>query len=326
MQHRKLNAMLTPRIRFLFVLGVLLLLTACVASTPPPLPTATPTITLTPTATLTPTPIPTLTATPSPTPTPVPALMLTLPDLHGVSPLAPFPLTVALAPMTENALPAAASAVLTATLHDPAGALFATLPLTLEADHRYTASAPVTLPLDALPGAWQLVITVTAAIEVHGARELNFEPARVAFHELAGVLPSPARLLVPAIFEEVSAEGDDWAGGRVWRHENSELALWWVPGPTKPLAYDTALLLLESTYEPDRRGTWPEVLDFEKTTWGARPAFHFRERWPGRAGGEAEAWIIQGKDYELYLLRVRPLGGHTVHPLVMRVAETFRVQ
>ena len=316
--------MLTSRFLCPFIL--VLLLAGCAAPTPPLPPTATPTITLTPTATLTPTPTATPTATPTPTPTPVPALALTLPDLDGVSPLEPLLLAVLLEPLTEPSAEAAASAVLTATLRDPDGAVYATLPLALEADFRFTAPATLTLPLDAAPGVWQLAITVTAAIEVRGARERDFQPAPIPFHDLTPVLPASARILVPALFEELAAQGDDWAGGRVWRYENSELSLWWAPGPTKPLAYDTAWMLVEDTYEPDRRGELPNIVDFEKATWGGRPAFRFRETWPGRSGGEAAAWVIQGKDYRLYLLRVRPLGGRTVHPLVTRVAESLQVE
>ncbi len=304
----------------------LLLLAGCATPTPPPLPTATPTITLTPTATPTPTSTPTPTATPTPTPTPVPALALALPDLDGVSPLEPLPLSVVLEPLTEASVAAATSAVITATVRDPGGAIFALLPLTLEEESRYASTAPVILPLDALSGTWRIAITVTAPIEVRGARELLFEPEQIAFHDLTGVLPSSARILLPVVFEEVAARGDDWAGGRIWEYANSELALWWAPGPTEPLQADTAWALIEATYEPDRRGALPEILDFEEAMWGERPALRFRETWPGRSGGEATVWVIQGKDYRLYLLRTRPLGGRVVHPLVARVAESFTVE
>lgn len=301
----------------------LLLLAGCATPTPPPPPTATPTVTPTPTATLTPTPTPTPTATPKPTPTPVPALALTLPDLTSVSPLEPFPLTVVLEPLTEASVSAAASALITATVRDPGGVVLALLPLVLEEETRYTSTAPVILPLDALSGTWHIAITVTAPIEVRGARELSFEPEPVSFHDLEDVLPPSARILVPEVFEERAALGDDWAGGRVWEYANSELALWWAPGPTEPLHYAAAWALVEATYEPDRRGALPEILDFEEVTWGERPAFRFREMYPGRSGGEATVWVIQAKDYRLYLLRMRSLGGRTVHPLVVRVTESF---
>lgn len=304
----------------------LLLLAGCGTPTPPPTPTITPTSSPTPTATLTPTPTPTPTATPTPTPTPVPALALKLPDLNGVSPLEPFPLSVVLEPLTEASVAAATSAVITATVRDPGGAVLVLLPLILEEETRYTSAAPVVLPLDILSGTWQVAITVTTPIEVRGAQQLFFEPERVAFHDLADVLPPSVRILVPAVFEEVAVQGDDWAGGRVWEYANSELALWWVPGPTEPLRSDIAWALIESTYEPDRRGDLPEILDSEEVMWGERPAFRFRETWPGRSGGEATVWVIQSKDYRLYLLRTRPLGGRVVHPLVTRVAESFTVE
>ncbi|HOC22360.1 MAG TPA: hypothetical protein PKL16_12745 [Anaerolineae bacterium] len=304
----------------------LLLLTGCAAPTPPPPPTPTPTATLTPTATSTPTPTPTPTATSTPTPTPVPALALTLPELDGVSPLKPFPLTVALEPLTEASVAAAASAMITATLRDPHGMVFAMLPLPYAGEYRYTSAAPVILPLDALSGTWQVAITVTAPIEVRGARVGSFEPEPVLLHDLEAVLPAAARLLVPAIFEERVAQGDAWAGGRVWTYGHSELGVWWAPGPTEPLHYDTAWVLVEATCEPNRYGELPEIVDFEEASWGEHPAFRFRETWPGRAGGEAVVWVIQGQDYRLYLLRSRPLGVRAVDPLVTRVVESFSVE
>lgn len=304
----------------------LLLLAGCAAPTPPPPPTPTPTATLTPTVTATPTLTPTPTVTPTPTPTPVPALALTLPELAGVSPLEPFPLTVALEPLTEASVAAAASAMITATVRDPHGAAFAVLPLSRAGEHRYTSAAPVILPLDALSGTWQIAITVTASIEVRGARVVYFEPEPAPLYDLEAVLPAAARLLVPAIFEERIAQGDAWAGGRVWTYGHSELGVWWAPGPTEPLHYDTAWALVEATYEPDRYGELPEIVDFEEASWGERPAFRFRETWPGRSGGEAVVWVIQGQDYRLYLLRSRPLGVRAVDPLVTRVLESFSVK
>lgn len=256
----------------------------------------------------------------------MPALEVKWPDFLNVSPRQPLDVTVALEPLTDLSVAAAESAIITATLSDPGGVVHAILPLDYAGGYRYASATPAILPLDAMSGTWHIAITVTAAIEVRGPREFLFYLTPLTFHDLGTVLPEAAHILVPADFKETAAQGDDWAGGRTWEYENSELALWWAPGPTEPLRYDPAWALVEATYEPNRRGELPEIVAFEKATWNDKPAFLFRETWPGRSGGESTVWVIQGKDYRLYLLRTRSLGGRTVNPLVTRVADSLTVE
>jgi hypothetical protein len=71
----------------------------------------------------------------------------------------------------------------------------------------------------------------------------------------------------------------------------------------------------------------PHVLDIEEREWQDRVAVLFHEDWPtdrpGADGGPAEALVVQGSDYWLYVLRVRTLGGEAIPPLLRQVWETF---
>jgi hypothetical protein len=125
---------------------------------------------------------------------------------------------------------------------------------------------------------------------------------------------------VPREFVEAVAQGDRWAGGRVWQHGDGEVALWWAPGPAEPLLLSTAVVMLEATHDPDAP---PSVLDVEEREWQGQTAFLFHEDWPGADGGPAEALVVQGSDYWLHVLRVRARGSESVPPLLRQVWETF---
>jgi hypothetical protein len=131
-------------------------------------------------------------------------------------------------------------------------------------------------------------------------------------------------LRVPRDFREVVAQGDVLAGGHVWRYEEGEVGLWWAPGPVKPLSLDNAVVMLEATHDPEQP---PQVLGVEEMEWQGGTAFLFREEWPsdppGAGGHPAEALVVQGPDYHLYVLRVRALEGQAIPALMRLVGETF---
>jgi hypothetical protein len=188
----------------------------------------------------------------------------------------------------------------------------------------YVAEEPLQFPLEPPVGEWRVLVSVESALDVQGERELAFRPAPISFRDLANVLPVGATLRVPQDFREVVAQGDALAGGRVWRYEEGEVGLWWAPGPTKPLSLDNAVMILEATHDPDKP---PQVLSVEEMEWQGRPAFLFREEWPsdspGVDGRPAEALVVQGPDYHLYVLRVRALEGQAIPALMRLVGETF---
>jgi hypothetical protein len=65
------------------------------------------------------------------------------------------------------------------------------------------------------------------------------------------------------------------------------------------------------------------VTSSEEIEWQGRTAFRFHETWPGPEGGPAEALVVQGPDYWLYVLRIRALGGDVIPDLTREVGETF---
>jgi hypothetical protein len=99
-----------------------------------------------------------------------------------------------------------------------------------------------------------------------------------------------------------------------------EVALWWAPGPTEALYYNTALVMLEATYDPENT---PAIVATETQEWQGRAAFLFHEQWPGYAGGPAEAWVIRDADNWLYVLRMRAVGEDAIPSLARQVGETF---
>jgi len=291
----------------------LILLTACGPQTPVS-PTRTPAPTLTPTPTLT--PLPTWTPTLTPTPTPIPPLVVNITWPEAVSALEP-PLVIADVTLPQGIT---ADVAISAKIYDPTSTVHTTFDLVRQSSRRYIAPAPFQLALDAPTGHWWLVVHVETELEVVGERMLPFQPAPIEFYTLTETLPSGVNLRVPRAFTEVTAEGNQYAGGRVWRHGKGEIALWWAPGPTEPLLLNNAVVMLEATHEPQA----PSKAEFvEETTWQERPAFLFHEQWPGRQGGPAVAWVIQGPDDWLYVLRVRALGVEPVPAILQEIAATF---
>jgi len=171
-----------------------------------------------------------------------------------------------------------------------------------------------------------LAVYVRSPLKVEGPWSLVFQPTPILFRDLTDVLPAGVDMRVPRDFVEVTSQGDQWAGGRVWRYGDGEVALWWAPGPAEPLLLNNAVVMLETTHDPDQP---PRVLDVEETEWRGQTAFLFHEDehkgedWPESEVGAAEALVVQGPDYWLYVLRVRTTGSETIPPLLRQVWETF---
>ncbi len=293
--------------------AILILLTACGLQTPPP-PPGTPTAT--PTPTRTPTPLPTWTPTLTPTPTPIPPLIVSITWPEEVSALEP-PLLIADVTLPQGIT---ADIALSAKIYDPTSTVTATFDLVRQSSKRYVAPAPFQLPLDTPAGYWWLIVHVETELEVVGERVLPFKAMPIEFRTLTETLPAGANLRVPLAFTEVITQGDHHAGGRVWRHGKGEIALWWAPGPTEPLLLNNAVVMLETTHDPDAP---PEAEFVEETKWQGQIAFLFREQWPGRQGGPAQVRVIQGPDYWLYVLRIRAVGVDPIPPLMEEIAATF---
>nr|HID15059.1 hypothetical protein [Anaerolineae bacterium] len=212
------------------------------------------------------------------------------------------------------------TATVRAAVLDPEGLPYWVFDLEPREGNLYATEEALQLPLAPLEGDWRLVVYVRSALAVEGKRELAFRPAPIPFRDLTDVLPAGVDVRVPWDFVETMARGDRWAGGRVWRYGGGELALWWAPGPVEPLLLNNAVVMLEATCDPDAA---PRVLDVEGTEWQGQTAFLFHEDWPGAEGGPAEALVVQGPDYWLYVLRVRALGGEAIPPLLRQVWGTF---
>jgi hypothetical protein len=294
--------------------AILILLTACGGPQTPKPPTGTPTSTLTPT--LTSTPIPTWTPTLTPTPTPIPPLIVSVTWPEEVSALEP-PLLIADATLPQGIT---ADIAMSAKIYSSTTTVYTTFDLVQQNGRRYVAPAPFQLPLDTPAGHWWLIVHVETELDVVGERVLPFESVPIEFRALTETLPSGATLRVPLAFTEVITQGDQYAGGRVWRHGNGEIALWWAPGPTEPLLLNNAVVMLEATHDPDAP---PEAEFVEETEWQGQTAFRFQEQWSGRQGGPAEAWVIQGSNYWLYVLRIRAVGVEPIPPLMQEIAATF---
>lgn len=259
--------------------------------------------------------------TPSPAPTPVP------------TPVPPVPLRVQF-PTTVSALEEAFVVVEAPGLpaRDPSAALEATIyppgweepcwesPLELkEARGIYRSREPIYFPLEALPGEWRLEVVVRSRTVVWGSRWVRFSQRPLAFWDLAPLGLRRVSLRVPQDFPLVQREGDEISGVLAWEWRGERLELWWTPGPTKPLSWDTAWTVAEATH-PATGGV--EISDVQKRTWRGRPGFGFSERWPE---GAARVLLLQGTDYRLYLLRARVTGKADPSPLMEQIWETFQV-
>ncbi len=287
---------------------LLALLAACAPTTPPPSPTS-----MLPTLTPSPTPTP----LPTPTATPIPPLALTIHWPDQVSALQPVDIEVELVPPPGVSV----TATVRAAVLGPYGLPYRGLcDLTLREGSTYTAEEPLELPLEPLTGEWKLVVYVQSTLAVEGRREVVFQPVSIPFRALMDVLPAGVDVHVPQRFVEAVSQGDQVAGGRVWRYGGGEVALWWAPGPSEPLLLNNALVMLETTHDS---GAAPQVMGVEETEWEGQTAFLFREEWPGANGGLAEALVAQGADHWLYVLRVRTRGGEMIPPLLRQVGETF---
>jgi hypothetical protein len=292
----------------------LLLLPACCG---PAAPAPTPAFTIMPT--ITPTPISTQTLVP--TETPIPPLELTIHWPARVSALQPVPIEV------ELVIPPGigASAKISATVFDPDFVAYQSFTLLPQDGNLYVSDDLLQLPLEPADGDWYLVVDVESDSVVRGKRYEAFQPEPIPYRNMVGVLPTGVDLFVPQDFVEVEVQGDSTAGGRVWRYRGSdasprgEVALWWAPGPLKPLLLNNAVVMLEATHGAET----PTVVSSEEIEWQGQTAFLFHETWPGPEGGPAEALVAQGPDYWLYVVRVRALGGEVIPPLPHQVWETF---
>ena len=305
-----------------FVSGMVIVLSlvAFAACSEPVAPTQTVAPTVTVTAPPSATPAPTWTPTPIPTTTPSPpgSLEIVWPDT--VSPLDPLPVEVVIVPPPGIAM----RAQVEVTVMDPEAQVYTILELTEQEGNRYRAPRALRLPLDSLPGYWWLIAHVTAPLPVAGDPARFFEVAPVVFRDLSEALPPAVTMRVPADFTEAVALGDPWAGGRVWTYRDGEVALWWVPGPTKAFLLSNALVVLEATYAEDaRQDVAPSLSEALPIEWLGRPGFEFPEVWPAPNGGPGRVWVIQDNDYWLYVLRVRGVGTDAIPALHEEIVKTF---
>ena len=291
-----------------------LLLASCA-----PLP---PTLTLIPTFTPTPppppTPLPTLTPipTPTPTPTPIPPIVSNIHWPERASALEPVFIEVELAPPPGVDV----APTVRASVTGPGGQPRQMFDLTPREGNRYAAEEPLSFPLEPPEGNWLLVIYTQSALDVVGERHLLFRPDPIYFRDLADALPAEVDVRVPQDFMEIIAEGDRWAGGRVWNLHSAEMSLWWAPGPAEPLLLNNAIVILEATHDPDQP---PAISSIEETEWQGQTAFLFHEDWSEMGGGPSEAWVIQGPNRWLYVLRVRAMGDGDIPLLFHQVRDTF---
>jgi hypothetical protein len=251
-----------------------------------------------------------------PTVTPIPPLVVTLPWPDRVSALQPVPSEVDLmVPPGVDASP-----TVRAVVFDPTMKRYLDVALSPREGSLYAAAEPLQLPLEPIEGDWWLAIDVESELPVQGKRTLAFRPTPIRFREMADILPPGIDLQVPQDFVETTAQGDQVAGGRVWRYGGGEVSVWWAPGPTKLLRYNNAVSMVEATYGTDA----PAVSSSEELDWqGQQTAFLFHEEWPGEGGGPGKTLVVQGAGFWLYAVRVRATGGETIPQLLEQVWETF---
>jgi hypothetical protein len=284
-----------------------LVLQACTSTAPTPSIAATPA----------PTPTPTLTPTPAPTPTAtlIPPLRLTILWPAQVSALEPIPIKVELIPPPGIDAPRNVRAV----VFDPEMMHHDEFQLLPRDGNLYAADEMLQLPLEPAQGDWRLVVDVESDLDVRGEQIRVFQPLPTKFRAMTGILPTGIDMLMPEDFVEMTSLGDRIAGGRVWRHSGGEVAIWWAPGPIKPLLLNNAVVMAEAAYGVDS----PAVTSTEEITWQGQTGFLFHEEWAGEGGGPGKTLVVQGPDYWLYIVRVRATGGEVIPPLLDQVWGTF---
>lgn len=311
------------RARGVALLAALCFLAACASAGPWPAPALVPS----PAPTLAPSP--TLVPSPTPTATPIPPLALSIRWPDQVSALQPVSIQVELIPPPGVGFTATVAAAVLSPDEFPNPSYGLTLqtwdtyPLAPRGENLYAADKPLELPLEPVEGDWRLLVHVRSGLEVEGKQTLTFRPAPIRFRDLAGILPGGADLHVPQDFAEAAAQGDSWAGMRAWRYGQGEVALWWAPGPTEPLLLNNAVVMLEATHDPAQT---PRVSGVKAMEWQGQTAFLFSEEWPYPPGSKncpAEALVVQGRDFWLYVLRVRALQARAIPPLLRQVWGTF---
>ncbi|MBN1248865.1 MAG: hypothetical protein JXC32_14485 [Anaerolineae bacterium] len=309
----------TYRLSIVLIIVLVISLGACATPAPQVVRVE---VTATPTSGPSPTPLPTWTPTPTPTATPIPPAQVKalVPDV--VSPLEPVAIEAVFVPPPG----VSAGARLSATVMDPAAAVYAIFELSEREGDRYRSPEVLQLPLEPLGGYWWLIVHAETQLPVEGMPARFFEVAPVTYRSLTGTLPSGVNLRVPVDFLEVVAVGDQTAGGRAWQYGEGEVALWWAPGPAEALLLNSAVVALEATYTSDERfSAFPQPVEVVETAWQGHPAFQFPEQWPGPEGGPALAWVIQDPSAWLYILRVRAVGTDSVPELHRQIAETFSI-
>lgn len=267
-------------------------------------------------ATATPLPTPTPIPTPTPTPTPVPPIPLTIRWPASVSALEEVEVVVELPGLAERD----PEALLWVWVTDPLYRLFWYSDLEQAEDGTYVALDLLHLPLETLPGDWQLNLLILCDAAVSGERTMHFCPESVPLQDLSGQVRAGLVLHIPQAFAAARQEGDEVAGGRVWTVAGGAVGLWWVPGPAEPLSQDTAQVMVDATL-PDSEAA--EVVEVEPVEWGELTGFRFTERW---SEWPAETLVVQGPDRWLYLLRVRALDGEAIPPLLWAVQASFHLE
>jgi hypothetical protein len=295
----------------LLILSLMLLAACASLSSPEATFTVSPALTDTPLPSPSPTPIP----TPTPTATPIPPAAINLRWPEQVSALEPAFIEAALIPPPGVVL----TATVRATVSDPTGARWWRGDLIHQRDHVYASEALLRFPLDPPEGNWLLFVHVQTDLDTTGEQHVAFRPAPIPFRDLSGILPEGASMRVPEAFVETVAQGDQWAGGRVWRHANGQIDLWWAPGPVKPLLLNNAVVMLEAAHDPESP---PTVSGAVETTWHGQTAYQFQEKWPN-VKTPGQALVIQGPDYWLYVLRTRSLDDEPIPQVLLTVSETF---
>ena len=293
----------------LTVSGICLLVVSCAPALPEP-------------ATLMPSPAPTTIPTvtpipsPTPTPTPIPPHVVNLRWPQQVSALDPVTIKVDVqSPRGVDEQPR-----VRARLFDPGYRVAWSGDLLKGDGTLYYGEDPVEFALFPIEGEWRLQVYVRSSLQVVGELSHTFQPSPIAFRELSYTLPSAATMSIPAVFDEELALGDHVSGARVWRYSDGEVSLWWAPGSAETLLLNTAVVMLEATFVSEMS---PDVLDVEEGEWKGQPAFRFVENWPGPGDGTSEAWVIQGPEYWLYVLRLRSVGPQGVSPLLHEVRDSF---